>query len=46
MARQDMAGKGSVGLSTLSAMGQQGAQAFQIAFRPADQIARRGAIGV
>jgi hypothetical protein len=27
-------------------MGQQGAEAFQIAFRPADQIARRGAIGV
>ena len=38
--------RGSSGLSPFSAMGQQGAQAFQIAFRPADQIARRGAIRV
>ena len=38
--------RGSTGLRTLSAMGQQGAQAFQITLCPADQIARRGAIGV
>ena len=38
--------RGSAGDKALSAMGQQGAQAFQITLGPADQIARRCSIRV